>query len=269
MSVAVAVFALGVGAYDARAETKTQTKGNTADKTACTMDDATKVRSVIQFLHAANQAEIKLGKLAQTKSQNADVKAYGDRMVKDHTDADKKLDELASKQSIDLNAQMADPVYLGTIATQETLARDLGGKTGNAFDVAYIAGQPGDHLFVLKVIEEGQKVSKDDAKKALDEAHAMVTGHKQQADKAIGMLQLAPSKAPKAIGGGPNDNKQPSTSPSSSVKSPDKTKTPDKTKSPDDMQSPDYDKRGPDKMQSPDNTQTPDKTQDPDNSPMK
>ncbi|MGZ3423423.1 MAG: DUF4142 domain-containing protein [Polyangiales bacterium] len=208
----MALFALGVGGYEARAETKAETKGNMAAKPACTMDDATKVRSVMQFLHAANQAEIKLGKLAQSKSQNADVKAFADHMVKDHTDADKKLSDLAAKQSIDLNAQMVDPVYLGVIATHDTLAKDLGGKSGSAFDIGYIASQPGDHLFVLKVIEEGQKVAKDDAKKALDEAHTMVMNHKDHADKAFGMLQM-PSKPPKAVGGGP-DTAKPPTSPS-------------------------------------------------------
>jgi putative membrane protein len=201
IAVAVAVCALGVGAVHTETVAQAETKGSTASKTACTMDDATKVRSVMQFLHAANQAEIKLAKLAQTKSQNAEVKAFADHMLKDHTDADKKLTDLASKQSIDLNPQMTDPLYVATKTMHDQLAQELGGKSGAAFDVAYVSGQPGDHLLVLKVIEEGQKAAKDDpTKKALDEAHAMVKQHKEHAEKVVGMLQM-PGKG---VGGGPS-----------------------------------------------------------------
>jgi putative membrane protein len=207
IAVGVALGALGVGAVQAQTKTPTkaptENKMNAAAKPACTMDDATKVRSVLQLIHAANQAEIKTGKLAQEKSKNAEVKAYADRMVKDHTEADKKLEGLASKQGIDMNASMADPLYAAAKATSDAQSQMLSGKSGSAFDVAYIVGQPTDHLFVLKVIEEGQKVAKDDTKKALDDAHAMVTQHKEHAEKTVGMLQL-PGTA-KGIGGGPKN----------------------------------------------------------------
>src|SRR5207249_11367061 len=74
---------------------------------ACSNDDSAKLREVLGFLHGANEAEIKLGNLAKEKSTNADVKSFADQMVKDHTDADKKLTDLAKKESIDLNAYAA------------------------------------------------------------------------------------------------------------------------------------------------------------------
>jgi putative membrane protein len=206
IAVGVALGALGVGAAQAQTKTPakapTENKMNAAAKPACTFDDATKVRSVLQLIHSANQAEIKAAKLAQEKAKNPDVKAFADRMVKDHTDADKKLSDLAGKQNIDLNASMADPLFMAAKATTDAHARELGGKSGAAFDVAYIVGEPTEHLFVLKVIEEGQKVAKDDTKKALDDAHAMITKHKELAEKTVGMLQLP---AGKGIGGGPSN----------------------------------------------------------------
>jgi putative membrane protein len=200
IAVAVAVGALGVAAAHTETTAQAETKASTPSKTACTMDDATKVRSVMQFLHASNQAEIKLAKLAQGKSQNAEVKAFADHMLKDHTDADKKLTDLAGKQNVDLTPQMTDPLYVATKTMHDQLAQELGGKSGAAFDVAYIAGQPADHLLVLKMIEEGQKAAKDDVtKKALEEAHTMVMQHREHAEKAVGMLQM-PGKG---VGGGP------------------------------------------------------------------
>jgi putative membrane protein len=201
VAVGVALFALGVGAPYAQSRAQADTKTNTAAKSNCTMDDAAKVRSVMQIIHTANQAEIKVGKLAQSKTKNADVKAFADHMVKDHTDADKKLTDLAAKQNIDLDAAMTDPLYVATKAMHDTHAQELSGKNGAAFDIAYISGEPADHLMVLKVIEEGQKVAKDDAKKALDEAHTMVMQHKEHAEKTVGMLQMPTAKG---IGGGPN-----------------------------------------------------------------
>jgi putative membrane protein len=44
--------------------------------------------------------EIQLGKLAQSKSQSSDVKAFGDRMVKDHGKANAELSQIAGGKSI-------------------------------------------------------------------------------------------------------------------------------------------------------------------------
>lgn len=190
----VGALATAAAVADARAQTKP------AAKPACTMDDAMKVRSVMQFLHAANQAEVKLGKLATSKAQHADVKSFAAQMVKEHGDLDKKLTELASKQGVDLNAQMNDPVSLGVVAMHDAVYKDLEGKSGAMFDVAYIAGQPADHVVVLKVIEEGQKSASGEAKQSLDQAHTMLSKHKDEASKLVGMLKLPPGKG---IGGGP------------------------------------------------------------------
>ena len=83
-----------------------------------------------------------------------------------------------------MNAPMTDPLYVAT-KTMPSARAELGGKSGAAFDVAYLAGQPADHLLVLKMIEEGQKVANGDNKKALDEAHTMVMQHKEHAEKAV------------------------------------------------------------------------------------
>lgn len=202
--VMVAAFALGGSAVVTRAhaDTKSNTSMKSDDKSTCNMDNTTKVKSVMQFLHAANQAEIKLGGLAKTHAQSQDVKTFADQMVKDHTDADKKLSDAAQKQGIDLNAAIQDPVYLGIISMHDEMAKQLSGKNGAAFDVMYMSGQPGDHVLVQKVIEEGQKAATGDNKKLLDEMHATITKHKGHADTIVGKMKLPGAGN---VGGGPAD----------------------------------------------------------------
>lgn len=56
----------------------------------------------------ASIREIKMGKLAQTKSSNESVKALGKKMVTDHTHASNELKALASKKGITLPNSMSE-----------------------------------------------------------------------------------------------------------------------------------------------------------------
>src|SRR5215831_10166720 len=58
-----------------------------------------------KFVHDAaigGMAEVEMGKLAATRASNADVKAFGQRMVDDHSKAGDELKQLASQKSITL-----------------------------------------------------------------------------------------------------------------------------------------------------------------------
>ena len=50
--------------------------------------------------------EVELGKLAQSKATNADVKKFGQRMVDDHSKANEKLTSLASSKGVQLPTQL-------------------------------------------------------------------------------------------------------------------------------------------------------------------
>src|SRR4051812_13240957 len=61
-----------------------------------------KPAAVLSELHEANQNEIHMGRMAKEKSQSQDVQAYGDRLMKDHKEADDKVISLAKKDGIAL-----------------------------------------------------------------------------------------------------------------------------------------------------------------------
>ena len=63
-------------------------------------------QSFINDLAIAGMAEVELGKLAAQQAQNADVKAFGQMMVKDHTQANTELLQIAKQMNVTPPAQL-------------------------------------------------------------------------------------------------------------------------------------------------------------------
>ncbi len=92
--------------------------------------------------------EVELGKIAVRNASNEKVKAFGQRMVDDHSKANDQLMMIASKNNITL------PTSLD--AKQKADVDRLSAMTGAAFDKAYMRDMVQDHE---KDIAEFQKES--------------------------------------------------------------------------------------------------------------
>jgi len=93
-----------------------------------------------KFVHeaaAGGMAEVEMGKLAADKATNPDVKAFGQRMVDDHSKANDELKSLASQKAITLPSS-PEPAHK---ALQDRLSK----LTGAAFDKAYMQEMVKDH----------------------------------------------------------------------------------------------------------------------------
>src|SRR5260221_6945215 len=115
--------------------------GSSADKAQDTVDSAKAVNKEVKpvakdasdfAVQAANggMMEVEAGKLAQGKAINERVKNFGAMMVKDHSEANDKLKNLASSLNIAL------PDSLGNDAKNEM--EKLSKKQGKAFDKVYV-----------------------------------------------------------------------------------------------------------------------------------
>jgi putative membrane protein len=102
-------------------------------------------RTVIHQLAIGNAAEIELGKLAQQKAHNQQVKGFAQAMVRDHDAAGKRLADLAKAAGLPLPSGFDDE--------HRALREHLGKLTGAAFDVAYIQAQVQDHQKTLQLLE--------------------------------------------------------------------------------------------------------------------
>lgn len=97
--------------------------------------------------------EIELGKLAQAKSTNADVKALGKMMVDAHTKASADTKALATKKNITLPSSLTEK-------GQEAY-KDLNDKTGHDFDKAYADKMVEGHEKMIDKMEKASEKAAD------------------------------------------------------------------------------------------------------------
>ena len=99
----------------------------------------------------ANQVDIDAGKLASSKAHSKDVRAFGERMVTDHTGVNKSASELVQKLHVtpEPNAT-SESLQKGG---DENLAK-LKTLSGAAFDKAYIDHEVAYHEAVLDALDK-------------------------------------------------------------------------------------------------------------------
>ena len=95
----------------------------------------------INDLTIAGLTEVQLGKLATERAANADVKAFGQMMVKDHSQAGEELKQVASQLKIQQPTQLDQK--------HKDLADKLSKLQGAAFDREYINAMVQGHQEVL------------------------------------------------------------------------------------------------------------------------
>jgi putative membrane protein len=103
-------------------------------------------------------SEVVQGKLAQEKSSDPGVKAFGAMMVKDHTAANDRLKAIAAAKGIDL------PTTSG--ATEMATEAKLQALSGSTFDKSYISGMVKDHKEDIKEFENEAQNGQDPEAKA-------------------------------------------------------------------------------------------------------
>jgi len=94
-------------------------------------------------------AEVELGKLAQQKATNQQVKDFGAMMVNDHSKANAELKQLAADKKIALPDSIA--------SDEKHTMKDLSDLQGADFDKAYVQTMVKDHEKDIKLFEESAK----------------------------------------------------------------------------------------------------------------
>jgi putative membrane protein len=103
------------------------------------------VQNWVNEISMHNMAEIELGKLAQQKAANAQVKQYGEMMVRDHTMAGDELKQ-AVQGEIQLHEQMDEK--------HRDLAQKLQGLSGAEFDREYMNAMVDGHEEVKDLLDD-------------------------------------------------------------------------------------------------------------------
>jgi predicted outer membrane protein len=132
---------------------------------------------ILKDMAMANMAEVEGGKLAQSKSQSSEVKAFAQQMIDDHTANLNEVKALAQARGVTLPTEPD--------AKHKAMAAKLEKMSGDAFDKAYMK-QAGvqDHKTVHAKLMAASKKAKDPEVKALvDKTEPVVAQHLKSAEQ--------------------------------------------------------------------------------------
>jgi putative membrane protein len=137
------------------------------------------------------QMEVQMGQLAEQKSQSQEVKDLGQTLVRDHTEANQKLEKIAQQKGITLS-QTTDPKH------QHELTK-LQSQSGTEFDKAFVRSAIKDHQKDIAEFERAEKMVQDpDLKAFISECLPKLRNHLQMAQNAARTLGIETS-----VGAGP------------------------------------------------------------------
>jgi putative membrane protein len=130
--------------------------GETAASVRATAENPT---AFVKKAFEADQAEIRLGQLAQEKSSNDQVKTLAQHMIEDHQAHADKVQQLAQQKNIQVSNQ------LGTECQKKVDA--LSALTGASFDKHYIHDMVRDHKKNIALYDQAAAYNTDPDVKAL------------------------------------------------------------------------------------------------------
>ncbi len=139
----------------------------------------------LRDMSQANINEIAAAKIALSKAQSSEVKAFAQQMVKDHGGALSKVQAVAEQKGVALPTKPD--------AKHMAMAAKLEKQSGSGFDKMYIenAGTM-DHKMVLSKLQSDAKKIKDPDVKALANAHLPVVEQHLKSAEQISMQSGVP-----------------------------------------------------------------------------
>ena len=102
-------------------------------------------RTFVKTLAIGGAAEVEAGKLAERPDGDAMVRHFGERMVQDHSKANKQLTDLATASRI--------PLPTGSDTEHLSMQQELERLHGAEFDLRYIRAQLVDHQQTAQLLE--------------------------------------------------------------------------------------------------------------------
>jgi len=120
-------------------------------------------------------AEVKLGQLAVDKASSPDVKAFGQRMIDDHTKLNDQMKQVASQENMSLPTDLD--------AKDQAEYNKLSQLSGTAFDKAYMKDMVKDHQMDIKEFQKESNSGQDPQLKQLaSTALPILQSHLQMAE---------------------------------------------------------------------------------------
>ncbi|HEX7153052.1 MAG TPA: DUF4142 domain-containing protein [Thermoanaerobaculia bacterium] len=152
----------------------------TTDPMGPVMPGAQPETDIAAIMAAANEGEIQQGQAARTRAQSADVRAFADQMVTDHTNALNQGRDLFGR----IGVTPADNTTSSTLrANSQRTVTNLGTYNGQDFDRTYIRSQIDLHQWLLSTLDTALIPSARNAelRTFLEQQRATVAAHLEHA----------------------------------------------------------------------------------------
>jgi putative membrane protein len=167
-STAAFLFAATL-AFAAYAEEPQRMAATSADKD---------VAKFLEKVASADQLEIESGRLAAQKASDPQLKAFGQKMASDHSQADQELRALALRKGVTLPIAMSD-------SHQKKLDKLREEKAGKDFDAGFRDLMIDSHKEAIGLFEDTAKDAKDPEVKAFAARMLPKIQQHEQAAKAL------------------------------------------------------------------------------------
>jgi putative membrane protein len=132
-------------------------------------------QSFMQKAAQGGMAEVQLGKLAEQNAQSPEVKAFGERMVRDHSKADDQLKQVAAQQGVTLPASPD--------AKDQATEQRLSQMHGAAFDKAYMHDMVQDHRKDVAEFKQETSARDPQLRQWVDKTLPVIESHLREAEK--------------------------------------------------------------------------------------
>jgi putative membrane protein len=109
-----------------------------------------------EFIDEASQGgilEVELGNVAQQRASSAEVKAFGQHMVTDHSKANDELTQLASTKGVRTATELD--------SKHRKMVEDMQQLSGDKFDREYVDDMVEDHEQDVKAFEKASREARD------------------------------------------------------------------------------------------------------------
>ncbi|WP_234814902.1 DUF4142 domain-containing protein [Noviherbaspirillum denitrificans] len=142
-------------------------------------------QNIVNELAVSNLAEIEAGKIALSQSKNDQVRNFAQKMVDDHQQAQKDLEQLAQAKGMTLPTEPDNK--------HKAMAKKLSALEGDKFDKQYMKqGGLNDHKDTHKMLQSAQKRASDpDLKALVAKMEPVVSQHLNMAQDVSSMKNSA------------------------------------------------------------------------------
>ena len=143
---------------------------------------------IAHIAYTAGQLDIEAAKQALTITKNADVKAFADDMVRDHTAVNKQAIDLVTKLKVKPEDNDTSKALTKSAADKRA---ELAKLSGPAFDKAYVANEVAYHKNVNGALETLliPSASNAELKSLLQTGLKIFQGHQQHAEHVAAELK--------------------------------------------------------------------------------